>query len=108
MTDVSARARDLHRRAVVIDALDVSVMERVHLERMHRGGVTAANYTITLGDGMEFEDTVRAIRAMDAVLDANPDIVRGIRSVADILAAKREGRVGIVYGFQNATPFGRD
>jgi membrane dipeptidase len=108
MTDVSAHAQDLHRRAVVIDALDVSVMDRVHLERMLRGGVTAANYTITLGDGLEFEETVRAIRAMDAVLEANADVARGVRSVADIEAAKREGRVGIVYGFQNATPFGRD
>jgi membrane dipeptidase len=99
---------DLHLRAIVIDALDVSVMDRAHLERMRRGGVTAANYTITLGDGLEFEETVRAIRAMDAVLEANADIVRGVRAVADIQAAKREGRVGIIYGFQNATPFGRD
>jgi membrane dipeptidase len=42
------------------------------------------------------------------VLEANRDIARSVRSVAEIDAAKREGRVGIVYGFQNATPFGRD
>ena len=109
MTDVSERAaHDLHRRAVVIDALDVSVMNRIHLEHMHAGGVTAANYTITLGDGLEFAETVDAILAMNGVLAENADIARPVRSVADIHAAKRENRVGIIYGFQNATPFQRD
>ena len=102
------RALDLHRRAVVVDALDVSVMNRVHLEHMHEGGVTAANYTITLGDGLDFRETVHAILAMDAVLEANADIARPVRTVADIHAAKAENRVGIAYGFQNATPFERD
>lgn len=109
MTDVAERAAlDLHRRAIVIDALDVSVMNRVHLEHMHAGGVTAANYTITLGDGPEFTETVELIRAMDGVLAANADIVRPVRTVAEIQAAKRENRVGIIYGFQNSTPFQRD
>lgn len=105
---LEARALELHRRAVVVDALDVSVMNRVHLEHMHQGGVTAANYTITLGDGLDFRETLHAILAMDAVLEANADIARPVRSVADIHAAKRENRVGITYGFQNATPFERD
>lgn len=105
---VDARALELHRRAVVVDALDVSVMNRVHLEHMQRGGVTAANYTITLGDGLDFRETIHAILAMDAVLAANADIARPVRSVADIAAARADGRVGIVYGFQNATPFERD
>jgi len=102
------RATELHKRAVVIDALDVSVMNRVHLEHMHQGGVTAANYTITLGDGLDFRETVHAILAMDTVLEVNADIARPVRSVAEIAAAKSENRVGIVYGFQNATPFERD
>ncbi len=105
---VSDRAADLHRRAMVVDALDVSVMNRVHLEHMHEGGVTAANYTLTLGDGLDFRETVHAILAMDAVLAANADIARPVRTVADIHAAKAENRVGIIYGFQNATPFERD
>ena len=109
MTDVARNAAlDLHRRAIVIDALDVSVMNRVHLEHMHEGGVTAANYTITLGDGPEFHETVDLIRAMDAVLEANADIARNVRTIDEIHAAKRENRVGIIYGFQNATPFQRD
>src|SRR5439155_5343536 len=104
----SDRARALHEKSIVIDALDVSLPVREHFEHMRAGGVTAANYTITLADGFDFRRTVQEIRAFDHRLEENADILRPIRSVADIEAAKREGRVGILYGFQNATPIERD
>ena len=104
----SAQARALHERSIVIDALDVSLPVREHFEHMRAGGVTAANYTITLADGFDFRRTVQEIRAFDNRLEQNADILRPIRSVAEIKAAKREGRVGIIYGFQNATPIERD
>ena len=104
----SAGARALHERSIVIDALDVSLPVREHFEHMRAGGVTAANYTITLADGFDFRRTVQEIRAFDHRLEQNADILRSVRSVGDIEAAKRERRVGIIYGFQNATPIERD
>lgn len=98
----------LHRDAIVIDALDVSVMNRVHLEHMRAGGVTAANYTITMGDGFAFHETVERILAMDDNLAANADIARKVSSVREIRAAKADGVVGLIYGFQNSTPFEGD
>jgi membrane dipeptidase len=103
-----AAAEALHRDAIVVDALDVSVMDRRHLEHMRDGGVTAANYTITLGDGFGFHETVERILAIDDVLAANADIARNVRSVADIRVAKADGVVGLIYGFQNSTPFEGD
>ena len=103
-----AAADALHRDAVVIDALDVSVMDRVHLEHMRTGGVTAANYTITLGDGHDFREAVDRILAVDAHLVANADLARKVTSVGEIHAAKADGVVGLIYGFQNATPFEGD
>src|SRR5437868_10186775 len=107
-TASAARAATLHRDAIVIDALDVSVMNRAHLEHMRDGGVTAANYTITLGDGFAFQETVERILATDDMLDANADVARRVTSVAEIHAAKAEGVVGLIYGFQNSTPFEGD
>jgi membrane dipeptidase len=104
----TVRPEALHRDALVIDALDVSVMNRAHLEHMHAGGVTAANYTITLGDGFAFQETVERILAMDDNLAANADIARKVTSVEEIRAAKRDAVVGIIYGFQNSTPFEGD
>ena len=64
----------LHRDAIVIDALDVSVMDRTHLEHMRAGGLTAANHTITLGDGHDFREAVDRILVVDDFLDANADL----------------------------------
>ncbi len=98
----------LHRDAIVIDALDVSVMDRTHLEHMRAGGVTAANHTITLGDGHDFREAVDRILVVDDFLDANADLARKVTSAAGIRAAKADGVVGLAYGFQNATPFEGD
>jgi len=103
-----SRAAALHSDAIVIDALDVSVMNRAHLEHMREGGVTAANHTITQGDGHDFREAVDQILHVNAVLAANADIARQVRSVAEIRQAKTDGVVGLIYGFQNATPFEGD
>ncbi len=104
----SHSAADLHRESIVIDALDVSVMNRAHLEHMRAGGVTAANHTITLGDGHDFRQAVDQIVHVNGVMAANADIARQVRSVAEIRQAKADGVVGLIYGFQNATPFEGD
>ena len=85
-TDAATRARALalHRDAIVVDALDVSVMDRAHLEHMREGGVTAANHTITLGDGHDFREAVDRIVWLDDHLRANADLARRVTSVAEI------------------------
>jgi len=98
----------LHRDAIVIDALDVSVMDRAHLEHMRTGGVTAANHTITLGDGHDFREAVHRILEVEGILAANSDIARRVTSVAEIRAAKADGVVGLIHGFQNSSPFEGD
>ena len=42
------RAADLHTRSIVVDGLDVSLHDADHWEVMKRGGVTAANATVTV------------------------------------------------------------
>src|SRR4051812_5326609 len=77
-TALATHGAALHRAAIVIDALDVSVMDRAHLEHMRTGGVTAANHTITLGDGHDFREAVDQILVVDAVLAANADLARRV------------------------------
>jgi membrane dipeptidase len=107
-SDVRQHADRLHRDSIVIDALDVSVMDRTHLEHMRAGGVTAANHTITLGDGHDFDEAVDRIVAVDAFLAANADLARRVASVEEIRQAKADRVVGLIYGFQNATPYEGD
>jgi len=100
------KARELHRSAIVIDAEDVSLQDREHLEHMQRAGVTAAAVTVAcFGD---FVETCRAIAEMNVLLESCGDIARLIRTGADIAEAKTSGRVGVIYAFQNSTPIQGD
>lgn len=99
-------ARALHERSIVLDMLDISLMNREHIEHMRAGGITAANATVTLQHG--FQETVELVRELDRKLDDWSDLIRPVRSVDEISAAKGEGRVGIIYGLQNATPIEGD
>ncbi len=103
---MAADAQALHEQSIVLDMLDISLMNREHVEHMREGGITAANATITLQHG--FQQTVELVREFDRKLEEWSDVIRPVRSVADIRAAKEEGRVGIIYGLQNATPIEGD
>ncbi len=55
-----------------------------------------------------FPDTAAEIEAYEAHIDAHPDRLMRIRSVADIDRAIASGRLGLIYYPQNATPLERD
>jgi membrane dipeptidase len=105
MTTV-ATAASLHARSVVLDMLDISLINRPHLEHMREGGVTAANVTITLQHG--FQETVALIRDFDRRLEDWADLIRPVRCADDIRRAKDEGRIGMIYGLQNGSPIEND
>ncbi len=73
-------------------------------------GTTAINITLGYVSGPEdpYDYTIRDIAAWDAIIhDRRADLVK-ILSADDILAAQRENRVGIIFGFQNAASVGDD
>ena len=55
-----------------------------------------------------FPDMAAEIDAYEAHIDAHPDRLMRVRSVADIDGAIASGRLGLVYYPQNATPLERD
>jgi len=98
---LQARAQALHDRSIVIDALDVSRFDRSHFEKMKAGGITAANATVVM-PGCNFRQSVDGIREFDVLIERNSDLVMQVLCADDIERAKAAGKVGIVYGFQNA------
>lgn len=72
-------------------------------------GLTAVNITLgyTLGDLPPYEHTVHELDVWDGIIGAHPELVK-IRTAADIRAAHEDGRVGVIYGFQNAVAVGED
>lgn len=73
------------------------------LRDAHASGLTAVNVTLgyVSGDQEPFEQSVREVAQMDAWLrEAAKDVLK-VYTAADILRARSEGRIGIIYGFQN-------
>jgi membrane dipeptidase len=76
----------------------------------HASGLTAVNVTLgyTMGDMPPFEHTLREIEVWDSIVAAHPADLLKVRTVADLHEARSSGRIGIIYGFQNAVAIGDD
>ena len=73
-------------------------------------GLTAVNVTLgyVAGDDEPFEETVRTLGRWEARLRSRPDDLLKVLTAADILRARRERKIGVIYGFQNAAMLGND
>lgn len=96
-------AAEVHKQSIVIDGLIIANWGRELFEDMRRGGLTAANCTVSVWEG--FQATVNNIAEFNRHFQEHSDLIRPVRTTADILKAKEEGRTGIILGFQNAHAF---
>lgn len=94
---------ELHRDLVVFDGLIVSNWSRPVFEDMRRGGVTAANCTVSVWEG--FQATMDNVARFKRWFREHGDLIVEARSVEDVRRARREGRTAIVLGFQNVAAF---
>jgi len=97
-TDAAA----LHREAIVIDGLDYSYPTRERFLRMRKAGLTAAH--VTLAAFENYTQVASNFVLWERAIDENPDVLMRVSTLDDIFAAKSSGKVGIIFGFQNATP----
>ena len=93
----------LHEKLVVIDGLIISKWGREVFIDMRKGGVTAANCTVSVWEG--FQQTVNNIIDMRRHIENNKDILSEVRITEDIKQAKSDNKTGIILGFQNAHAF---
>jgi membrane dipeptidase len=71
-------------------------------------GLTAVNVTVgyVAGPQEPFESTVSAIAVWDRLIRERAADLLKVWTAEDIRRAHREGRIGIIYGFQNAVALG--
>ncbi|WP_243451150.1 dipeptidase [Sphingosinicella sp. CPCC 101087] len=76
----------------------------------HASGLTAVNCTLgyVAGEGDPFEVSVSDIANYDQMIRAQSGDLVKVLTAADILNAKRDRKIGIIYGFQNGAPIGDD
>lgn len=65
-------------------------------------GITAVNLTVSGGD---FPSTVSRIAGWMGRIERFPGAFTHVRTVDQLHGAKEEGKLGIVFGFQDTTPF---
>jgi membrane dipeptidase len=105
--------------AIVIDALGGpgepgaepgTPLSAKALDDIRASGLTAVNLTVS-GVGSyakDYDTTIRNIAFWNAQIAAHADVLLLVRTTADIAAAKRSKRLGLIFGFQDATPIAED
>lgn len=94
-------ANELHDRSIVIDGLIISNFGRDVFEDMRKGGLTAANCTCCVWEN--FEETMRNVMRWKKWFLDHGDIIKQVYTTKDIEDAKREGKTGIILGWQNVS-----
>ena len=108
MTTLTADATNqLYKETVVIDCLNVSNWESPAVfQSLHAGGVTAINATVATWEN--YQETLDNIAAWFRRLREYSDILVQVKTVDELLQAKQNGKVGIIFGSQNASPIEND
>jgi membrane dipeptidase len=99
---------DLTRpRGQAADTSQVDIDDRA-LRDAHASGLTAVNITLgyVAGPDDPYEFTLRTIRLWDGIVKARATDLLKVDTAADILRARDEGRIGVIYGFQNTVQVG--
>lgn len=80
------------------------------LKDAHASGTTAVNCTLgyVAGKAEPFQQSVAEVAQWDRLIRENEQDLIKILSVADIARAKREKKIGVIMGFQNAAMMGDD
>ena len=113
----NAQSWSPYNAAMVVDALgapgSTSFGSRVPLTAsdladVKASGLTALNVTVS-GVGSyakDFEETLRNIAFWEEQIAAHPDALMKVIRSGDLDGAKKSGRLGLIYGFQDGTPLG--
>jgi membrane dipeptidase len=99
-------ASRVHADAVVVDGLQINNWSREVLEELRTGGVTGVNATAAVWEGTD--QTLRTVAEWYQFARRHEDLMVLAETADDIRKAKEEGRVAVVLGFQNTSPFGDD
>lgn len=109
------RAARLHNETLIIDGLGGSIINRIApevdgLDRIGQyivNGVNVSNETVTDVKATARE-AMRSLFDYYSLHEVSEGRTQPIETVDDLLAAKEQGKLGLLYGFQSANPFEDD
>jgi membrane dipeptidase len=95
------RAEQVHEQALVIDALGGYGFAH---EAIRDAGIHATNVTLSMYASQGFDYVLSQIRRYYGLLEMDPDHLLLVEGSQDIVKAKQQGKLGIIFGLQNAVP----
>lgn len=90
----------LYDRALVVDSLSIETWDEAGFAAWRRSGYTAIHTSLA---NRNFAVGMRDLQAWRKRFADHPDTLIHGTKAADILRAKREGKLAVILGFQNAT-----
>ncbi|MFC3194831.1 dipeptidase [Marinicella sediminis] len=113
MSDQSAQSWAPYHNKLVIDGLGFAVRGLVDtpaeeleefLKVIRQSGITAINETVTY-PGSDFKQAVKNVSSCLDWANRYPEQVRVVRTVEDLLQAKKQQQLGLIMGFQSTEMF---
>jgi membrane dipeptidase len=105
--DALSHAPQVYRDAIVIDGLLAATPSGRVVQELLDGGITACNWTVS----SHSDETMTAINKLIQfywLFEQLPNETLLVETGADLERAKREGKLGVVLGFQGGAPLGRN
>ncbi len=96
----------LYKESIIIDGLNISKWSRSVFVGIQEGGITAVNATVSVLEN--FRETITNLINWEQLFIECNDIITPVNQVDDIIQAKRDGKTGIILGFQNSSPIEDD
>ena len=91
---------------IIIDGLQYCNWNRSILEDIWKGGLTAVHVTLVYWENTE--ESFNKIEEWKERFSKNKDIISHAKNTFDILEAKKNNKVAIIFGFQNSAPIAND
>jgi len=105
ISPMEERVRNIHKKAVVIDALGGYGFA---YSDILAGGIHVTNVTLNMYASEGFDHVLNQIKRYYGLIEMDPDRLLLVEKADDILKAKHEEKLGLIFGFQNACPLGED
>ncbi len=96
----------MNREMLLVDGLQYVNWNRDLFEKAQRSGLSAIHVTIAYWENIR--ETLENIGQWNQHFVHHADLIMPVHRAADIMEAKRLGKVGIIFGFQNCSPIEDD
>ena len=93
---------NLFKDHIVIDGLQYCNWDRSIFENIWKGGLTAVHVTLVYWENTK--ESFQKLDEWDSNFSKHADILSHAKTTQDILEAKKNNKVAIIYGFQNSAP----